>query len=167
MADESADPLTAALIEGAVERPLPNIQAALADADARFDGDPRQAAVSALQAVADFLSLTCEPGVTGLPALPGARIFEGLAADLRALDEGRVSDLLAPLMVGHNPPLATHERVRRFWAAVAVECRRLGLGGRGALTKASEEVGRELGKIDARTLRRWHKDLQPRGNAPE
>ena len=44
--------------------------------------------------------------------------------------------------------------------------RRLSLGGRGALTKASEDVGRELGGIDTRTLRRRLKDFQPGGNAP-
>ncbi len=106
------------------------------------------------------------PAGAGLPATPGARIFEVLAGDLRDLDAGRVSGLLAPCEVGHNLPLAEREWTRRLWAAVAVECRRLRLGGRGALTKASEEVGRELGGIDARTLRRWHKDFQPGGNAP-
>jgi hypothetical protein len=171
MADESTDPLTAFLIESAAVRALPNLQAALADADARFNGDPSQAAVSALLAVADFLSLTCEPGVTGLPALPGAGIFEALADDLRALDEGRASGLLAPRANAGRPALDSVEVSIRIHAAVAVECRHLRLGGRGKLDEACQKIATETKKalpgVDAATLKRWRKELTSKAAAPD
>lgn len=167
MADEP-DPLVEFLIEGAAERALPNLQERLADADARFEGDPRQAAASALSAVAFFLALTCQPGVNGLPALPGARIFEALAFDLR---KGRVSDLLAPRATAGRPPLDSGEVGIRIHAAVAVECRRLRLGGRGSLDQACREIARELQKvrpqIDAATLKRWRKELTSKAAAAD
>lgn len=165
MADEP-DPLVEFLMEAAAEGALPHLQAALADADGRFTSNPRQAAVSALLAVADFLVLTREPGVEHMPALPGARVFNALALDLRALDDGHVSALLEPHAVGHNPKLPERAWISRLWAAVAVECRRLRIGRRGALVKASKEIERELGSTDAQTLRRWIKDFRPGGNAP-
>lgn len=170
MADEP-DPLVEFLIEGAAERALPNLQERLADAEARFEGDPRQAAASALWAIADFLALTCQPGVNGFPALPGARIFEALASALRDLDEGRVSGLLEPRATAGRPSLDSGEVGIRIHAAVAVECRRLRLGGRGSLDQACREIARELQKvlpqIDAATLKRWRKELTSKATAAD
>lgn len=178
MTDEP-DPLVEALIAGAAERvksaaegALPTLREALADADGRFTSNPRQAAVSALLAVADFLALTCEPGVEHMPALPGARIFEALALDLRELDDGRVSDLLTPhTREFGRPPLDHDEAVMRVHAVVAVECRRLLNGGRGALDSACKHIANKLRRVlpgvDASTLMQWRKDIQRMKASPD